>query len=100
MTGKTKLTGGPQKTVTWIWMEDGQLKVEYYDFSQEAQNMFGNDIAYTLKVKDMNRLFLITNQNESSLIEWMKGNFKNYFSIKNWLEENGIGFDKETESWA
>ena len=45
MTQKIKLDGGPDKTVTWIWLEGGQLKVEYYDYSEPAQKFFGNDIA-------------------------------------------------------
>jgi hypothetical protein len=46
MTEKTKLSGGPDKTVTWIWMDPekgSQLKLEFYDFSETAQRMFGND---------------------------------------------------------
>jgi hypothetical protein len=39
MMEKTKLSGGPDKTVTWIWLENpGQLKVEYYDFSLPDNN--------------------------------------------------------------
>lgn len=58
-TDKIQLSGGPDKTVTWIWLDPvgGQLKVEYYDFSS-------------------------------------------YFGIKQWLEENGIGFRIERECWA
>jgi len=100
MTEKTKLRGGPQKTVTWVWLEDAQLKVEYYDFSQDAQDMFGNDIAYILTVRAMSKLYSITKQNESSLIDWLKEKFQSYFEIKGWLEENEIGFDRETDSWA
>lgn len=100
MTEKTKLTGGLEKTVTWIWLEDNQLKVEYYDFSEDAQNAFGNDIAYILTVSEVNKICLITRQNEASLIQWLSENFKSYFEIKNWLEENKIKFEKEIDSWA
>jgi hypothetical protein len=100
MTDKAKLTGGPEKTITWIWLEDDQLKVEYYDFSQEAQNAFGNDIAYILTINEMEKLFSITNQNENSVIDWLTRNFQSYFGIKQWLEENGIGFEKQIDSWA
>ena len=30
---KVQLSGGPDKSVTWIWLEDGRLKVEYYDYT-------------------------------------------------------------------
>ncbi|HLO28719.1 MAG TPA: hypothetical protein VK249_06275 [Anaerolineales bacterium] len=100
MTEKVKLAGGPDKSVTWIWLENGQLKVEYYDFSESAQRLFGNDIAYTITVNEMEKLFSILNQNETSIIPWMEGYFKSYFGIKQWLTENGIGFSIETEGWA
>ena len=100
MTEKIKLTGGPEKTVTWIWLESGQLKVEYYDFSEEAQRFFGNDIAWTITVQDMEKIFSIVNKNAETLIPWMEQYFKSYFGIKEWLEENGIEFRVERESWA
>jgi hypothetical protein len=100
VTEKVKLTSGLEKTAIWIWLEDGQLKVEYYDFSEEAQRMFGNDIAYILTINEMDKLFSITNQNAESLIEWLAKNFQSYFGIKQWLEENEIGFDRQIESWA
>ena len=101
--GRVKLTGGPEKTVTWIWLDPetgGQLKVEFYDFSELAQRMFGNDIAYTITVDEMSKLFSLTKQSETSLIPWMTENFKSYFEIKKWLEENRIAFSIERESWA
>lgn len=100
MTEKTKLSGGPDKTVTWIWLENGQLKVEYYDFSESAQRLFGNDIAYTVTVHEMDKLYAMANQNETSVIPWMEQYFKSYFGIKKWLEENGIDFSIEREGWA
>jgi hypothetical protein len=56
MTEKIKLSDGLDKTATWIWLENGQLKVEYYDFSESAQEMLGNDIAYKMTVNEMNKL--------------------------------------------
>ena len=100
MMEKIKLTGGPDKTVTWIWLEDGQLKIEYYDFSESAHRLFGNDIAYTITVHEMNKLFSTVNQDEATLIPWMEQYFKSYFGIKQWLQENGIDFSVETEGWA
>ena len=100
---KVKLAGGPDKTVTWIWLDPepgGQLKVEYYDFSEPAQRLFGNDIAYTITVKEMEKLYSTINQNETSIIQWMEQYFRSYFGIKKWLEENGIEFTVEIEGWA
>jgi hypothetical protein len=100
MTEKTKLTGGLEKTVTWIWLENGYLKVDYHDFSDSAQRMFGNDIAYILIVKEMSKLYSLAKQDEPSLISWLVENFKDYFGIERWLKENGIDFSVERDSWA
>ena len=102
MTKKVKLAGGPEKTVTWIWLEESQLKVEFYDFSELAQSMFGNDIAYTLSVaeNEMKKLYALTKKNEESLLDWISKTFHSYFEIKTWLDENRIEYTKETESWA
>jgi hypothetical protein len=97
---KLKLAGGPDKTVTWIWLEKGHLQIELYDFSELAQQMFGNDIAYIITVNQMDRLFSLSQTEEESMIQWMAENFKSYFGIKNWLEENKIEFSIERESWA
>lgn len=99
---KVKLSGGPDKTVTWIWLDPvgGQLKIEYYDFSESAQRLFGNDIAYTITVKDMDKLFSTVKEDQSSILSWMEHYFKSYFGIKKWLEENKIDFRVDIENWA
>lgn len=97
---KVKLTGESEKTATWIWLQDGQLKVEFYDFSELAQRMFGNDIAYTITVSEMDKLFALSKQDEPSVIKWMAEHFKSYFDIKQWFESNAIKFRTEIESWA
>jgi hypothetical protein len=84
---KIKLAGGPEKTVTWIWLEDGQRKLEYYDFSAPAQTFLGKDIAWTITVHDMEKLFSVLNKDELSLLPWIEQHFKSYFRI-------------ERESWA
>lgn len=99
-TTKVKLSGGPEKTATWIWLEKGQLKVDFYDFSELAQRMFGNDIAYTLTVDNMEKLYSLVRQEEEFLIAWLQQKYKSYFEIKNFLEENEVAFHKEIESWA
>lgn len=100
MTEKTKLNGGHEKAVTWIWLENNKLKVEYYDFSEEAHNAFGNDIAYILTIGEIEKLFSLSSQTVDSLIQWLSENFKSYFEIKQWLERNKISFEREIDSWA
>ena len=99
---KVKLSGGPDRTATWIWLDpvEGRLKVEYYDFSEDAQRLFGNDIAYTITVDEMDKLLSTVNLEAASLLSWMAGYFKSYFGIKQWLEESKIGFRVEIEGWA
>jgi hypothetical protein len=84
---KVKLSGGPDKTVTRIWLDPagGQLKVEYYDFSEAAQRLFGNDIAYTITIHEMDKLFSIVNQNETSILGWIEGYFQSYLALNNGL---------------
>ena len=100
---KVKLSGGPDKTITWIWLDPetgGQLKVEFYDFSDLVQRMFGNDIAYTITVNEMDKLFSFSKHDEASVIPWIAENFKSYFGIKQRLEEIEIDFSIERESWT
>ena len=100
MTEKIRLNGGPDESVTWIWLENGRLKVEYYDFSKPARKFFGNDIAWTLTVNDMDSVYSSLGQNEDTLLPWMEHYFKSYFGIKQWLEEHEIDFSIRRESWA
>jgi len=100
MSARTGLSGGLDKTATWVWIEDGRLKVEHYDFSDAAQQSFGNDIAYLLAVRDMPELYALTGQSEGSLVDWIVQNFKSYYGIKEWLQQSGIRFSLETESHA
>jgi hypothetical protein len=62
--------------------------------------MFGNDIAYTITVNEMNKLYRVTEQSQLTIILWIEGNFKSYFDIQRWLEEHIIDFTIERESWA
>jgi hypothetical protein len=82
MAEKVKLAGGPDKTVTWIWLEHGQLRAEYYDFSEPAHKIFGNDIAWTITVQELDKLLSTVSQNEASILPWMEQYFKSYFGIK------------------
>lgn len=100
-TNRRKLSGGPEKTVTWIWLDpDGRLKVEFYDFSETAQSMLGNDIAYILTVYASTRLYDLAGQHADTLIDWLAEKFQSYFGIKKWLEENEVEFSVEIDSWA
>lgn len=62
--------------------------------------MFGNDIAYTITINEMNKLYRVTEQNQLTIILWIEDNFKSYFDIQRWLEEHKIDFSIEREGWA
>ena len=100
MSEKIKLAGEPDKTATWIWLDGGQLKVELYDFSETAQRILGNDFAQTITVEDMQMVYSKMEKDETTILPWMEQYFKSFFGIKQWLEENGIDFRVERESWA
>jgi hypothetical protein len=94
---KIKITSDPDKTITWIWLENEQLKMEYYDFSGLAYYMFGNNIVYSLTVEETERLFLLTKRDETSVLRWLLDNFVNFFGFKRWLEDNRVAFDVRIE---
>jgi hypothetical protein len=97
---KIKITSDPDKTITWIWLENEQLRLEYYDFSGLAYYMFGNNIVYSLTVEETERLFLLTKRDETSVLRWLLDNFVNFFGVKRWLEDNRVAFNVKIEKLA
>ena len=92
-TERIRLSGGPDKTVTWAWLEDdGSLVVEYYDHSEEAHQWLGNDVAYILTIppEEAGRV----------LLTLLSERFASYFEVKPWLEERGISYEKRVEDPA
>jgi hypothetical protein len=92
-TERIRLSGGPDKTVTWAWLEDdGSLVIEYYDHSEEGERFLGNDVAYILTIPaDEVPRFLLTLFSER---------FTSYFDVKAWLEAKEIPFTKRVEDPA
>lgn len=110
---RMKLKGVLQRTASSVEIKrDGSLVVELYDFSDAAEQWFGNDVAFMLKVSsaDKNRMLscLMSGQNEIAesldrdelLLQLLKEQFADYFAVKEWLEQNEIPFQKEFDSWA
>ena len=91
---------------------DGSLVVELYDFSSEAENWFGNDVAFLLKVSsgDKSKVLscLTAGQDQMAgpldrdelLLRLLRERFADYYAVKQWLEENKIPYQKEFDSWA
>ena len=106
-----RLAGGPDGSASSVWLDaDGNLKVEYYDFSSEAHAFFGNDIAYVLTIgrKGKSRVLdllapgcdPLAADADARLLSLLAGRFDGYFELKKWLEENGVPFEKFVDTWA
>lgn len=90
---RIRLSGGLDKTVTWAWLEDdGNLVIEYYDHSEEAERFLGNDVAYILTVP--------ANEVPHVLLTLFSERFASYFDAKAWLEAKEISFAKRVEDPA
>ncbi len=91
--------------------EKGALVVEFFDYSKDAHNHFGNDIAYSICVSPQakNRLFdLLADalpddpliEADDALLRALQGLFANYFDILGFLEANSVPFTKSYDPWA
>jgi hypothetical protein len=92
-TERIRLSGGPEKTVTWAWQEDdGSLVIEYFDHSEEAHQWLGNDVAYILTIP--------ADEATRVLLTLLSERFASYFDVKAWLEAQEIPFTKRVEDPA
>ncbi len=102
--GKRRLTGGLPKTASWISCpEPGVVEVELYDFSEAAQDAFGNDVAYRLRVETLalaSALGLDEDSGDDRTLDEIANRFTSYHAVKRWLEENGVPSRTVFESWA
>ena len=91
--------------------EDGTFVVELYDFSDEAQRMLGNDVAFLLELgpaeKDaaLRRLSggldaANASDRDALLLQLVAERFDDYYAVEQWLNEQGIPFRKQFEPWA
>lgn len=105
------LSGGLKHTATWVKISNtGDLVVDYYDYSEDAHNHLGNDVAYLLTVEASEKLrmmHLLTDEIESvksdlddAILKLMQTKFDSYFQIEQWLKDNNITFQKSFDPWA
>lgn len=110
---RVRLAGGLKGTASSAEIrEDGSLVVELYDFSEDAQNHFGNDVAFLLIVPASEKPRLLSllvkghnmkrrrGNQDHLLLHHIKDHFVDYYAFKKWLEEYGITYEKEFDSWA
>ncbi len=91
---------------------DGSLVIELYDFSSGAESWFGNDVAFLLKVSPwykgimLSRLledeicFLVQSREDELLLGLIEERFKDYYDVKQWMDEKKILYETEFDSWA
>jgi hypothetical protein len=107
-----KLKGSLEHTCSSLEIkEDGSLIVDFYDFSQEAEDHMGGDVAYSLIIDaaDKEKIFLLLleksalskNQDDKDglLLAVMEKKFRSYFEVQEWLKNNGIAFKKVFDPW-
>ena len=83
--------------------KDGTLQIEFYDFSDEAEQMMDGDVAYRLIVSADNKLRLLEllapdvaphAGSDVQLLERMKERFRCYHDVRQWLDAQGIKYTK------
>lgn len=100
-------------TATWVKLSpDGTLLVEFYDYSQQAQSSFGNDVAYVLTVQPPETLklwslFIDVEERPATtlpdailFLQRLQERFESYFEIKRWFDENNIAYQRTFDTWA
>jgi hypothetical protein len=105
-----KLKRPAAHTASWVKiLVDGRIELEYFDFSEDAHDMFGNDVAYMyyVEVADKPRVVELleertgaTISGDQAMLDALAEEFPDVWSIKNWLAEKQVPFAKEFDSWA
>jgi len=100
---RVRLQGGLDRTASWVCVDDeGRLVAECFDFSEDAHDFFGNDVAFTLtvdvdqKAAILERLGVAMPRDpaklDAVLLETVLARFTSYFAVKDWLEQEHIPF--------
>ncbi len=110
---EVKLNTHLMHTETWARIEqDGRLVIEFYDYSDQAEAAFGNDVAYLLVVALEDKLLILsTLESDNSLscaeadpdvrlLSLLQQRFDSYFLIQEWFQANAIPFKKIFDGWA
>lgn len=104
---RIKLPGGLARTASSVEVQpDGSLMIELYDYSEEADQAFGNDVAYLIYVDQGNlgrlqqALGLPRAEADEALLQTMAGQFPDYYAVMRWLDSERIPYRKEFDAWA
>lgn len=109
---EVKLRGGPDGTASWVRLgADGSVQAELYDFGEEAQENFGNDVAFLLTVEPDGRRRMeaellsgipspVTGNRDEVFLRAVEACFPDFFELKGWLKALGIPFLEDFDSRA
>src|SRR5437879_974967 len=99
-----KLKGILDHTASWARvLADGRIELEYYDFSPDAQEWFGNDVAWTYRIEasEKPRLYaLLAVTDDRAMLDAIAATFGDAKAVRDWLQENGVPYIEEFDSWA
>ena len=105
-----RLNGPWSGTGAWARvMEDGHVELELFDHSEDAQEHFGNDVAWIYRIAacDKPRLFEMLESrtgtpigNDQAALGAFTAHFANVHTIRDWLKEVNIPYTEEFDSWA
>jgi len=110
---KVKLRGSLEQTASWAEIRsDGSLAIELYDFSADAQEWLGNDVAFAVVIPAEARVEMLSRlsdgrilpsgvcERDSLLLRLIRERFAGYYAAKHWLDEQAIPYRAEFEPWA
>jgi hypothetical protein len=107
---KIKLRGKLKGTVSWVEIKtDGGLRLEFFDYSEDAQVFLGHDVAYLIHLSPEEKRQVMAFLNifdddlthpDVMLLERIEESFADYFECKEWLDAHGISYQKEFDAMA
>ena len=89
--------------------EEGDLELELFDFSEEAQSSLGNDVAWTWRVpgsekeRVRERLGVRAGrrlEGDAEMLGAMVLEFANVHGVRDWLRAEGFSVTEEFDGWA
>lgn len=106
-----KLSGGVPGTATFVYGgPDGGLVIELYDHRPQAEDSFGNDVAFLLHIaaEEKPRLVALLRDpgqpagasDDAELLGLLRDRFRDYYDVQRWLDANAVPYRKEFDSWA
>jgi hypothetical protein len=106
---RVRLTGGLERTASSAYVNtEGGIVVECFDFSQDAHDFFGNDVAFSLTIDAELKTAVLEGLGiahpdddvDAAILSALADRFASYYAVKQWLEEQQIAFSTAFEPHA